>query len=146
MAHNESHELVNTGAQEVNHEPLPLKVYIGVFVALLFLTFVTVWVAHFDWGRWDVLVAMAIALLKASLVALYFMNLKHDSDKINRLVFLLGIFFLIVFIGPTMWDTFTRDKVDPTRGMPAPLESPIPQQGSPAEQPGSGQQGSPIQN
>ena len=142
MAHNESLELENTGAQEVNHEPLPLKVYVGIFVALLFLTFVTVWVAQFDWGRWDVLVAMTVAVIKASLVALYFMNLKHDPDKINRIVFILGLTFLAIFLIPTMWDHFTREAVDPDRGRPAPL----PQQAAPAPQPGSGQQGSPIQN
>lgn len=116
MAHNEMHP-----SQEVHHEPLPTRVYLGVFVGLLFLTFVTVWVAGFDFGDFNMVVAMAVAVTKASLVVLYFMNLKHDHDRLNAIIFLLGLFFLIVFVGPTMWDAFTRDTLDPVRGQAAPI-------------------------
>ncbi|WP_373047088.1 cytochrome C oxidase subunit IV family protein [Vulgatibacter sp.] len=113
MAHNEMH--ASHASEELHHEPLPVKVYVGVFVGLLFLTFVTVAIAGFDFGDFNMVVAMAVALTKASLVVLYFMNLKHDHDRLNGVIFLTGLFFLVVFIGPTMWDAFTRDALDPDR-------------------------------
>jgi len=135
MAHNESHAA--SASQELHHEPLPVKVYLGVFLGLLFLTFVTVWVAGFDFGEFNMIVAMAVAVTKASLVVLYFMNLKHDHDRLNGVIFLMGLFFLIVFIGPTMWDKVTRGEVDPQRGQAAelPAHGAAAQQPHPAEQP-----------
>lgn len=136
MAHNESHAA--NPSQELHHEPLPVKIYIGVFAGLLFLTFITVWIAGFNFGPFNMAVAMLVAVTKASLVVLYFMNLKHDHDRLNGVIFLMGLFFLVVFIAPTMWDAFTRDAVDPTRNTPAELASPASgaaeQQPHPAEQ------------
>ena len=60
---------------------LPLKVYLGVAAALLFLTVVTVAVSVVDFGHLvgmpalNLIVALAIATLKASLVAAIFMHL-----------------------------------------------------------------------
>ncbi|HWV37953.1 MAG TPA: cytochrome C oxidase subunit IV family protein [Vulgatibacter sp.] len=106
----------SSNPNEVNHQPLPLKVYVATFLALLFLTFVTVFIAQFHFGEWNLLVAMAVAVAKASLVVLYFMGLKHDHDRFPAVVFLTGLFFLGIFMGPTIYDYFTRDVVDPTRG------------------------------
>ena len=111
MAHETS-----SNPNEVSHQPLPVKVYIGTFLGLLFLTFVTVFIAQFHFGEWNLLVAMAVAITKASLVVLYFMGLKHDHDRFPAVVFLAGLFFLGIFMGPTMYDYFTRDSVDATRG------------------------------
>ena len=122
-------------SQELHHEPLPVKVYVGVFAALMFLTFMTVWVAQFHFGDFNMVVAMAVAAAKASLVVLYFMNLKHDHDRLNGVIFLMGLFFLAVFIGPTMWDTFTRSAVDPDRGRTIPEFVKQPGQPSPMENP-----------
>lgn len=111
MAHEPS-----TNVNEVNHQPLPVKVYVGVFLALLFLTFVTVFIAQFHFGEWNLFVAMLVAIAKASLVVLYFMGLKNDHDRFPAVVFLTGLFFLGIFMGPTIYDHFTRDSVDATRG------------------------------
>lgn len=114
MAHNEMHG--HGAGEELHHEPLPVKMYIGVFASLLFLTFVTVFIANFHFGEFNLIVAMAVAVAKASLVVLYFMNLKHDHDRFNGVIFCTGLFFLLVFIAPTMWDARTRGDVDPQRG------------------------------
>lgn len=77
------------------HHVLPLKTYLTVFVALLFLTALTVWVAQIDFGSLNAFIAMAVASVKACLVALYFMHLKYD-EKTNAICLLAGFFFLIV--------------------------------------------------
>ncbi len=96
---------------------LPLKTYFGVFAALLVLTAITVWIAGFHFGPFNLIVAMAVAAIKASLVALYFMHLKYDN-KVYLLIFLFSIAFLAVFIMFTMADTMTRGKVDEQRANP----------------------------
>jgi cytochrome c oxidase subunit 4 len=74
---------------------------IAVFVALLVLTVVTVAVSYVPLGtKGNIAVALAIAILKASLVALFFMHLIAEERTIYRVLvftgtFLLGLFFLI---------------------------------------------------
>jgi len=124
MANHDTH----SSSQELHHEPLPLKVYIGVFLGLLVLTGVTVGVSYLDLGPFDLLVAMIVAVAKASLVILYFMNLKHDHDRLNAVIFACGFLFLVIFTIPTMWDYYTRGDVDPDRGrynteLPAPTRA-----------------------
>lgn len=76
-----------------------------VFIALLFLTFLTVAVTHFDFGRTaNVWVALGIAVAKGSLVALFFMHLRWDSP-FHSLVFVTALFFVALFIGLTVLDT-----------------------------------------
>ncbi|HEY0838722.1 MAG TPA: cytochrome C oxidase subunit IV family protein [Vulgatibacter sp.] len=112
MAHHDPSSNMN----EVSHTPAPVRVYVGTFLGLLFLTFITVFIAQFHFGEWNLLVAMAVAITKATLVVLYFMGLKHDHDRFPAVVFLTGLFFLGIFMGPTIYDYFTRDSVDATRG------------------------------
>jgi len=111
-----SNDSKSSNIHEVNHEPIPLKIYVGVFVGLLVLTALTVGVSYIDFRGYDLHVALAVALVKASLVVLYFMNLRYDHDRINAVIFLIGLFFLMVFIVPTFWDHATRATVDGTRG------------------------------
>lgn len=88
---------------------LPLSTYLTVGGTLLALTVVTVMVAQYHFGEWNLIVAMAVATVKATLVLLYFMHLKYDN-KIYAYAFLISIAFLAVFITFTMIDTMTRDE------------------------------------
>ena len=88
----------------------PLKVYLTVGVALLVLTAVTVQISLIHLGGWNIVVALGIATLKASLVALFFMHLLYDK-KIYTVVFLTSVVFLAVFIVLTMFDTLDRGAV-----------------------------------
>lgn len=99
------------------HHILPLSVYLGVGTALLVLTVITVWVAQYDFGSVNLIVAMIIAAFKASLVALFFMHLKYDN-KLYLLAFLSAIFFLSVFIIITMFDTLRRGDIDKIKAGP----------------------------
>ncbi len=80
---------------------------IAVFVALVLLTAVTVLVSYVDLGLMNAVVALLIASVKASLVALFFMHLKGES----RLVWgfaLVPIVFLALIIFGTLADTMLR--------------------------------------
>jgi cytochrome c oxidase subunit 4 len=93
-----------------HHHILPLRVYFGVALALLVLTIITVIVAQFHFGEYNLLIAMIIAAFKASLVALFFMHLKYDN-RIYMAVFVGSLIFLAVFITLTMFDTLRRDDI-----------------------------------
>ncbi|MFO7798331.1 cytochrome C oxidase subunit IV family protein [Rhodohalobacter sp.] len=83
----------------------------GIAIALFFLTFITVAVTWIEIPEpWNVVVAIAIAIVKALLVLLFFMNLYWDS-KFNSLLFVFSIIFFLLLIGITLLDTMYR--VDP---------------------------------
>jgi cytochrome c oxidase subunit 4 len=69
------------------------KVYLATLGALLVLTVITVIAASFDFGNGNVVIAIGIATIKASLVALIFMHLKHDKP-INGIIAISGFLFL----------------------------------------------------
>ena len=57
------------------HHITPLRTYLIIAATLLFLSGVTVWVSYFDFGPLNIIIAMGVASLKATLVALFFMHL-----------------------------------------------------------------------
>ena len=81
-----------------------LRILLAVFAALMVLTAVTVAISYFDFGVFNLLVAMGVATVKAALVALYFMHLRYDS-RFNAIIFVIGIAFLGLFLMITMIDT-----------------------------------------
>ena len=89
---------------------VPLKIYLRVGAVLLFLTVITVAVSQFDFGEFNLIVAMAIAAVKGILVVLFFMHLKYDN-KFYMIIFTTALIFLAVFIILTMMDTQTRGEI-----------------------------------
>ena len=89
----------------------PIKTYLKIYGALLVLTYVTVQVSLWDLGDPAIYVALAVAIVKATLVALYFMHLRHDTG-FNRFVFVSSLLFLVIFFGLTMVDLGTRGDVN----------------------------------
>jgi len=83
---------------------MPPSILIAVFVALLALTFITVAVTRVDMGPLNIWVAMGVATIKATLVALYFMHLKYDN-RFNLLIFLASFLFVGFFVSITMLDS-----------------------------------------
>lgn len=63
-----------------HHHIVPFKVNMAVGITLLILTTVTVWIAQFDFGAMDMVVAMTVATVKAGLVVAYFMHLNYNMD------------------------------------------------------------------
>lgn len=93
-----------------HHHILPDSVSLGIGGALLVLTIITVAVAHVDLGRLNFVVAMLVASFKASLVALFFMNLKYDRKE-NGVIFVTSFLFLAIFVVLTSTDLFFRGDV-----------------------------------
>ncbi|RAP33763.1 oxidase [Candidatus Marinamargulisbacteria bacterium SCGC AG-439-L15] len=84
-----------------HHFIVPLKYYIGTFVALLILTVLTVAVSRVDLGFLNDPVAVGIAIVKASLVLLFFMGMRWEKGISGVLVIgsfiAVIIFFLFTF-------------------------------------------------
>ena len=91
---------------------VPTKLYVQVFAALLVLTALTVTASFFDLGGGrlhyvNAVVALTIAVLKASLVALYFMHMRWSS-RLTWVFVGAGVFWLLILIVLTLSDVFTR--------------------------------------
>ena len=98
--------------QEKHHHIIPIKTYLKVFGALMFLTVLTVAVTYIDLGSFNIVLALLIAGTKAGIVATFFMHLLWD-DKKNATIFVGSLMFLAIFIGITMTDTEFRGAVNP---------------------------------
>lgn len=102
---------------------LPVWIYLAVWAALVVFTGITVFVAHYDFGSWNTVVAMTVATIKGSLVALYFMHLRYDN-RLNMLVLLGSLMMVSIFFYPTLTDLVSRGYTDPLRAeeinLPAP--------------------------
>ena len=95
-----------------SHQPhiTPMWVYFGVLGALLILTVVTVAVAQVDLGPLNLPVAMAVATVKAGLVALIFMHLVFDH-KFYIYLLLASLVFLAVFVIFCLFDLTRRHEI-----------------------------------
>lgn len=79
-------------------------------IALLFLTWITVAVAQFDFSQYqiyelNIIVALAVATTKATLVCLFFMHLYWDRP-FNAFVLVSSLAFVGLFMMLAMLDTF----------------------------------------
>lgn len=82
-----------------------MKVLLGTGGALLLLTIVTVLATKVDFGaNINLAIAMAIAVLKATLVILFFMHLKYDK-LFHSVVFVSAILAAALFVGFTLMDS-----------------------------------------
>lgn len=87
------------------------KFLVGIFLALIFLTAVTYGVSYVDLGPANTVVAIAVATMKASLVALFFMHLRYDK-LFHGVVFVMAFVFLGLFLMLTLDDRDTRARID----------------------------------
>jgi cytochrome c oxidase subunit 4 len=99
----------------LEHHILPLKTYFMVFGALLLLTYVTVQVSIWNLGEISIYVALGVAVIKASLVAGYFMHLKYDT-RFHSVILAGSILFLVLFFGFTFIDLGSRDAINAEEG------------------------------
>jgi cytochrome c oxidase subunit 4 len=87
---------------------ISIKIYFGVFAALLGLTALTTGIAFVDLGRiGNISVALTIAVIKAMLVMLYFMHLRYSS-RLTILFASAGVFWLGIMLALTLSDYISR--------------------------------------
>ena len=89
------------------HVITPVRTYINVFVALLVLTGLTYLVATRDFGALNTPIALAVALVKASFVIIYFMGLRYNTP-LTKVIAIAGFFWLIIMFVLTLNDFLTR--------------------------------------
>jgi cytochrome c oxidase subunit IV len=83
---------------------VPKRILIGVYLLLCMFTVITVAVSQIDLGPANIWVALFVAVIKASLVVLFFMHIWWDSP-FNGVVLIIAMFFVALFIGIAMLDT-----------------------------------------
>ena len=97
---------------------VPQKVYFTVFALLIGMTALTTWVATQDLGRWNTVIALAIAIFKATLVILFFMHVKYSSN-LTRSAVVAGFFWLALLITLTLSDFLTRSWIPTPTSWPS---------------------------
>jgi cytochrome c oxidase subunit IV len=91
----------------------PKSMYYMVFLALLVGTGLTVAAAFVDMGPMNNVVMLTIALIKATLVVLFFMHVRW-STRLTWVVVASGFFWLLILFTFTLNDYMTRGMVEGT--------------------------------
>lgn len=90
------------------------KIYYVIFAALMAGTILTVLAAFKDLDHYftgaNTVVALTIAVIKATLVVLYFMHVRY-STKLTWVIVIGGFFWLAIMFGLTMADYVSRDEM-----------------------------------
>ncbi len=83
------------------------KVYVRTCIALLVLLAATWVIAYIDLGPFNLITALAIAITKAIMIALFFMHIK-GSSRVLHLAAVAGVTWLLILISLTLSDYFSR--------------------------------------
>jgi cytochrome c oxidase subunit IV len=86
---------------------VPRRVYYLIFAALMIGTYITVQVSYFDLGALNAIVALTIAVAKATLVVLFFMHVRY-STRLTWVVVVGSVFWLGILLALTFSDYLTR--------------------------------------
>jgi cytochrome c oxidase subunit 4 len=84
------------------------KLYWTIWIVLICLTGLTAWIATVDLGPFNTVVALVIASIKATIVALFFMHVKYTSEKLTKMVIVSALFWLFILLSLSMADYATR--------------------------------------
>jgi cytochrome c oxidase subunit IV len=87
---------------------MPGRIYYTIWIALLCLTVITAAVSFVDLGRFNTVIALVIATVKALLVVLFFMHVKYTSERLTKIVIVSAIFWLFLLLALSMADYGTR--------------------------------------
>ncbi len=88
---------------------VPPKVYVGIFLSLMVLTAATVAAAYVNLGPFNIVIALAIASLKGTLVVLFFMHARYSPGR-THMVIIAALFWLAIMLALTLSDYVTRDR------------------------------------
>ena len=98
---------------------VPVKTYLKIFAALMVFTAITVAVAFVDLGPLNNVVMLGIAVVKATLVVLFFMHVRY-STRLIPVVAVGGFLWLLILFGFTMSDYVSRGWLGAGAPWPAP--------------------------
>ena len=104
--------------------------YVRTLVALLILTAITVGASYIDFGAGNVVIALFVATIKATIVALFFMHLRWDKP-VNAVIACAGFLFLGIFLMFDFIDFGSRDGLQPVNLAPV-VATPAPAAAAPA--------------
>jgi cytochrome c oxidase subunit IV len=91
----------------MSHPVVPVKVYVSIFLALIVLTITTAAVSKIDLGELNFVVAMTIAVVKGTLVVLFFMHVRQASSM-TKLFVAAGFFWLAILLVFVLSDYLSR--------------------------------------
>jgi cytochrome c oxidase subunit 4 len=91
----------------ISHPVLPAKAYVLVWLALIALLLLTVGSAYLPLGWANGAINIAIAVVKALLVMIFFMHLR-SGHYLLRIVAAAGFFWLALLIGLAFTDVGVR--------------------------------------
>jgi len=88
---------------------VPVKIYVTIFLVLLVGTALTVMAAFVDFPwQLNTIVAMTIAITKATFVVLYFMHVRY-STRLIWVILASALFWMAIMFAFTFSDYWTRD-------------------------------------
>jgi len=93
-------------SEPTHSHPTP-GLYLVILLALVAGTCLTWGIAFVDLGKWNPVVALTIAVIKAVLVVLFFMHVYYSS-KLTKLTISAGVFWLLIMITMSLSDYMTR--------------------------------------
>lgn len=96
------------------------KIYATIFIALIIGTSLTTWAAFQNFGPFNIVIALGIATMKASLVVLFFMHARY-SPKRTQLVIVCALFWLAIMLSLTLSDYQTRSPRQTSMAAPSAL-------------------------
>jgi cytochrome c oxidase subunit 4 len=91
----------------MTHQVVRVRVYAAVFAGLLALTATTVAVSKLDLGEYNFIAAMTIAVIKASLVVWFFMDVRRSSSM-TKLFIGAGFFWMAILLVFVLSDYLSR--------------------------------------
>jgi cytochrome c oxidase subunit 4 len=91
----------------MTHEVVSVKTYAVVFAALLALTVTTVAVSRLELGEYNFIAAMTIAVIKGTLVVMFFMDVRHATTR-TRLFVGAGLFWMAILLVFLLSDYLSR--------------------------------------
>lgn len=82
--------------------------HLSIYISLIFLLTLSYGLAHLDIGEWQMSLGLLIGVIKATLIGLFFMNLRLN-DGLHRVFALAGIFILGALFSLSMADYVSRN-------------------------------------
>jgi cytochrome c oxidase subunit IV len=91
----------------MSHQVVAAKIYVRVFLALIVLTATTVAVSRIDLGEFNFIVAMTIAVIKGTLVVMFFMDVRR-ATSLTKLFVCAGFFWMAILLVFVLSDYLSR--------------------------------------